>query len=66
MKKATFIVKVTFTTLVKGLCTGNRVKDAFEVLDEMKEFFIKPNLRTWNAILRGCVQWGNVDIALKV
>ena len=44
----------------------NRVKDAFEVIDEMKEFFIKPNLRTWNSILRGCVQWGNVEIALKM
>jgi tRNA (guanine-N7-)-methyltransferase len=58
--------EITFTTLVKGLSQENQLEQAYITLKEMVKMGIPPNIRTYNAILRGCVQWGEPKIAKKI
>lgn len=59
--------EITFTTLIKGYAQNNKVKEAIKILDVMKnEYKIVPNIRTYNSILRGCLNWGNRKTAEKI
>lgn len=54
---------VTYTTLLKGLCSEGRLSDSLELLAEMQQSKVKPNVRTVNTLLRGCQQSGAVEQA---
>eukprot|EP01080_Neovahlkampfia_damariscottae_P002406 gene2406-2870_t len=57
--------EITYTTLIKGIAEDN-CNEAFNILEEMKDLNVTPNLRTMNALLRGCLNSGNIKIAKKV
>eukprot|EP00808_Paulinella_micropora_P014382 g59960.t1 len=54
---------IVFTTLSKGLCDSGRLAEAFALLDKMEKRRLRPNLRTYNTLLRGCVMSGDLNRA---
>ncbi|KAL0484647.1 tRNA methyltransferase [Acrasis kona] len=61
--------EITFTTLIKGLCTtdnANSIREACNTLKIMKEWNVYPNIRTFNTILRGCLRVGLYKEAQKM
>ena len=62
---------VALTALVKVLANTGRVQDAYDVTVSAATAKsdgnnnVKPNLRTFNALLRGCQHFGRGDIALR-
>jgi pentatricopeptide repeat protein len=59
---------VIYTTLMKGYCNHNFLHKAFALFEEMVTTrpVLKPNIRTVNTLLRGCITNGNFQIADKV
>jgi pentatricopeptide repeat protein len=51
---------VVRTALVKVLASNGRLRDAAAVVTDMRA---EANLRTFNALLRGCMHFGNADVA---
>jgi pentatricopeptide repeat protein len=59
--------EVTYTALVKGLCQEGMISDALELLDRMaRAAGCRPNLRTFNTVLRGCVRANDAPSALSL
>jgi pentatricopeptide repeat protein len=58
----------TFTVLIKGHCNACDMASALDVLAAMDERRppVRPNVRTFNALLRGCVRVGAIDCAVAV
>lgn len=62
---------VICTTLMKGYCSNCQMSQVKSLFDEMvtkskSNLKIKPNVRTINTYLRGCVQNGEVKLAEKL
>lgn len=49
---------IAFTALVKVFSNAGRLTKATELISEMVQMGIKPNIRTYNALLRGCMHYG--------
>jgi len=45
---------------------SGRMEEAAQLLDEMTKSSSVPNLRTFNTLLRGCLRWGEVEMAESV
>jgi pentatricopeptide repeat protein len=61
--------EITFTTLIKGLCTlddPKSIQEACDTLVKMREWNVYPNVRTFNTILRGCLRAGMCTTAQKM
>ncbi|XP_010526038.1 PREDICTED: pentatricopeptide repeat-containing protein At1g74900, mitochondrial [Tarenaya hassleriana] len=56
---------VTYNVIVNGWCLVKRTPKALEVLKEMVERGINPNLTTYNTMLKGFFRAGQVDQAWK-
>jgi pentatricopeptide repeat protein len=50
------------TILIKGLCQSNKVDEAYEILEKMKN----ANIRTYNTIYRGCLHFGKYELTQKI
>jgi len=48
--------QVTYTALLKGLCSDGLLQDALTAFNEMQAQGIRPNIRTFNTVLRGCMR----------
>lgn len=56
--------EVTYTVLLKGLVNDGRMGEARWILKKMKETpECKPNIRTYDTILRGCMRHGDLPMA---
>ena len=60
---------IAFTALVKVFSNAGRLAKATELISEMLQLGIPPNIRTYNALLRGCMHYGSAQhvkaLALK-
>lgn len=54
--------EVTYTALIKGLCNADRLRDAVALLPACPQ----PNIRTFHALLRGCVRDAEGATAARV
>jgi len=56
---------ITCTTMMKGYCGDGNTHNAMAILDLMHAARppVRPNVRTINTLLRGCVQTGDVEAA---
>lgn len=52
---------IAFTALVKVFSNAGRLLKASELISEMIHTGIKPNIRTYNALLRGCMHYGSAN-----
>lgn len=58
---------ITYSTVLKGYCSANRIDEAFELLEEMKKHkSICPDEVTYNTLLDGCARHGLYDRGLTV
>jgi pentatricopeptide repeat protein len=58
---------ITYSTVLKGYCSANRIDEAFELLEEMKKNkAICPDEVTYNTLLDGCARHGLYDRGLTV
>jgi len=57
---------VALTALVKVLANTGRIQEAYTLtVNAIKDGRTHPNIRTFNALLRGCQHFGRGDIALR-
>ena len=69
MRHSTILPTVaTFTVLIKGHCNACDMVSALDTLAAMdaRRPSVRPNVRTYNALLRGCVRIGAIDCAVAV
>lgn len=52
---------IAFTALVKVFSNAGRLGKAAELISEMGRMGVKPNIRTYNALLRGCMHYGSAN-----
>eukprot|EP00930_Biecheleria_cincta_P050444 TRINITY_DN3560_c1_g1_i1.p1 TRINITY_DN3560_c1_g1~~TRINITY_DN3560_c1_g1_i1.p1 ORF type:complete len:954 (+),score=184.32 TRINITY_DN3560_c1_g1_i1:150-3011(+) len=58
---------ITYSTVIKGYCSANRLDEAFELLEDMKlNKHICPDEVTYNTLLDGCARYGLFDRGLSV
>jgi pentatricopeptide repeat protein len=58
---------ITFSSVIKGYCSENRVDKAFELLEEMKKTStVVPDEVTYNTLLDGCARYGQFERGLAV
>ncbi len=56
--------EITLTAIIKGYCDDDDMEKAMEIFEAMKKNpKAKPNLRTFNTLLRSCLRSGNLTIA---
>ena len=55
--------EVIYTVMIKGNCEIGQLSSAMQLLNQMKNNGIHPNIRTFNTILRGCARHGDLASA---
>eukprot|EP00933_Yihiella_yeosuensis_P071182 TRINITY_DN79387_c0_g1_i1.p1 TRINITY_DN79387_c0_g1~~TRINITY_DN79387_c0_g1_i1.p1 ORF type:complete len:954 (+),score=224.23 TRINITY_DN79387_c0_g1_i1:150-3011(+) len=58
---------ITYSTVLKGYCSANRLDEAFMILEEMKRNSnLRPDEVTYNTLLDGCARQGLFDRGMSV
>mmetsp|Transcript_62160 Transcript_62160/g.111956 ORF Transcript_62160/g.111956 Transcript_62160/m.111956 type:complete len:969 (+) Transcript_62160:3-2909(+) len=58
---------ITYSTVLKGYCSANRLNDAFELMEHMKKNTrLTPDEVTYNTLLDGCARQGLFDRGMSV
>jgi pentatricopeptide repeat protein len=58
--------EIIYTILMKTYCNAGRVHEAVAVLAEMKEAGLKPNVRSFQTLIRECMHSCDLDLAQQV
>ena len=66
LKKGYTPKTVTYTSLVKGLCLGDKVGEAVKLFKKMVEFSWRPNIITYGTLINGLCRTRNVGDCISV